>query len=175
MLVDEINQREDLLESQPDEADSIETEEPQSEADSLETLLAQKDEELAKANTRIAELDEIVIGRDGEITSLKQSFAELEERLTNTDNSLNEAVASYKNMLILTNPDVVKELISGDTIESINDSLEKARNLIGRVRQGLETEIASTRVPAGAPERRSPDLSALSPREKIQYGIGGKK
>jgi len=30
-------------------------------------------------------------------------------------------------------------------------------------------------VPAGAPGRRASDLSALSPREKIQYAIGGKK
>ena len=69
----------------------------------------------------------------------------------------------------------MEELISGDTIESINESLDKAKGLINRVRQGLETEISLGRVPAGAPERRPPDLSALSPREKIQYAIGGKR
>ena len=67
------------------------------------------------------------------------------------------------------------DIVAGNknTIESLNESLEKARNLIGRVRQGLETEIALTRVPAGAPERRPPDLSALTPREKIKHAIGG--
>ena len=174
-MVDEVNRKEDSLESQPGEPDPIETEETQGDVVTPEALLAQKDEELARANARIAELDEIVLGRDGEISSLKQSFTELEEKLVATSNSLNEAVVSYKSMVIQMNPDIVEELISGDTIESVNQSLEKARSLIGKVRQGLETEIASGRVPAGAPERRSPDLSALSPREKIQYGIGGKK
>jgi hypothetical protein len=69
----------------------------------------------------------------------------------------------------------MEELISGDTIEAVNESLEKAKNLIGRVRQGIETEISRARVPAGAPERRPPDLSALSPSEKILYGIGGRR
>ena len=175
MLVDELDQKEGSLENQPGEADGSETEEPQGDAVNPEALLVQKDEGLARANARIAELDEIVLDRDGEIASLKQSFTEMEEKLTVTNDSLSEAVASYKNMVIRTNPDIVEELISGDTIESVNESLEKARSLVGKVRQGLETEIASGRVPAGAPERRSPDLSALSPREKIQYGIGGKK
>jgi chromosome segregation ATPase len=174
-LVDEVKQKEDSRENQSGEADHVETEESQGDADSLETILIQKDEELARAKARIAELDEVVLEKDGEIASLKQSFTELEEKLTVTNDSLTEAVASYKNTVIRNNPDIVEELIGGDTIESVNESLEKARSLIGRVRQGLETEIASARVPAGAPERRPPDLSALSPREKIQYGIGGKQ
>ena len=44
--------------------------------------------------------------------------------------------------------------------------------LVTKVKQGLEIEISLARVPAGAPERTLPDLSALSPREKIQYAIG---
>jgi hypothetical protein len=70
---------------------------------------------------------------------------------------------------------VLEELITGDTIESINESLKKAKTLVSQVRQGLETEIAGAKIPAGAPPRTPPDLSALSPREKIQYAIGGKQ
>ena len=98
-----------------------------------------------------------------------------EGRLSVVTDSLAEAVASYKAAVVRANPDVMEELLSGDTIESVDESLEKARALIGKVRQGLETEISLARVPAGAPERRTPDLSSLSPREKIQYAIGGKK
>ena len=127
----------------------------------LEGLVAQKEEELAKAIARISELE--------------QAVAEAEEKIATTNNSMAEAVASYKTMLIQTNPEVLEELISGDTIESINDSLEKAKTLIGRVRQGLEAEISAAKIPAGAPHRTPPDLSALSPREKIQYAIGGNK
>jgi len=127
----------------------------------LEDLVTQKEEEIAKAMARISELE--------------QAVAEAEEKLAATSNSLAEAVASYKTMLIQTNPEVLEELISGGTIESINDSLEKAKTLIGRVRQGLEAEISTAKIPAGAPQRTPPDLSALSPREKIQYAIGGNR
>ena len=113
----------------------------------LEALIEQRDDELSKANTRISDLEQVTA----------------------------EAVASYKVLVTRSNTDVPEELIGGDSIESINESLTNAKNLISKVRQGLEAEITSSKVPAGAPQRTPPDLSALSPREKIQYAIGGKK
>ena len=120
----------------------------------LEALVAQKDEELAKANARVSELEQVVVESDG---------------------NLAQAVSSYKALVVKANPEVLEELITGDSIEDINASLEKAESIVGRVRQGLEAEMASAKVPAGAPERTPTDLSALSPREKIQYAIGGKR
>jgi len=140
----------------------------------LEGLVAQKDEELAKANARIIELEQTVTNLNSEVASLKQAVAESEEKLTSINHSLTEAVASYKTMVVQANPEVLEELITGDTIEAINESLEKAKTLVSRVRQGLEAEITAGKVPAGAPIRTPPDLSALSPREKINYAIGGK-
>ena len=140
----------------------------------LEGLVAQKDEELTKANARIIELEQTVANLDSEVATLKQAVAESGEKLTAINHSLVEAVASYKALVAQFNPEVLEELITGDTIEAINESLEKAKTLIGRVRQGLEAEITAGKVPAGAPIRTPPDLSALSPREKINYAIGGK-
>ena len=65
--------------------------------------------------------------------------------------------------------------MGGMVTEAINRSIENANTLVGRVRQGLEEEASRVRIPAGAPQRTPPDLSALSPREKIQYAIGGKR
>ena len=127
----------------------------------LESLLAEKNEELSLANSRITELE--------------QALAELEKKLTDTSNALSQAIASYKVLVVKANPGVIEELITGDNIEDINASLEKAKTLVGKMRQGLEAEIVASRVPAGAPQRTLPDLSALSPREKIQYAIGGKR
>jgi chromosome segregation ATPase len=174
-VVDEVNQGDESLEFQSGGADSVETEEPQGDAGDLKSLLAQRDEELTRANIRVTELEEAISDRDSDIAVLEQSINELEEKLTTAKDSLTEAVSSYRNMIVQANPDIIKELISGDTIESLNGSLVKAKSLIGRVRQGLESEITMSRVPPGAAERRSPDLSALSPREKIQYAIGGKR
>lgn len=152
MADDELNQNPEGEESGQSQAPTI-TE--------LEGLVAQRDEELTKANARITELE--------------QAVAESDEKLTTIKNSLAEAVAGYKATVVQANPEVLDELITGDTIESINESLKKAKTLISRVRQGLEVEISGAKIPAGAPQRTPPDLSALSPREKIQYAIGGKK
>jgi hypothetical protein len=86
---------------------------------------------------------------------------------------LPQAVAAYKELVVQANPGVLAELITGDTIDEVNESLENARILMDRVRQEIEAEAAKTRVPAGAPQRAPLDLSALSPREKIKYAIGG--
>jgi len=127
----------------------------------LEGLVAEKDEELSQANTRIAELE--------------QAVADSSNKLSKVNENLNLAISSYKALVVQSNLDVPEELIAGDSIEAVNNSLTSARELISKVRSGIEAEISSAKVPAGAPQRAPIDLSALSPREKIQYAIGGKK
>ena len=118
---------------------------------------------------------QIIAGKDTEIAALRKSETELKEKLATADKSLREAVAGYKSRVLQMNPGITEELINGDTIEALNTSLEKAINLVGRVKKSVEKEISNIKVPAGAPGRRASDLSALSPREKIQYAIGGQK
>ena len=123
----------------------------------LKSLVRDKDRALAKANARTSELEQVLV--------------ESEEKLKTTNDSLAEAIVSYKKLVIENSPEVPEELIGGESVTAVNQSLEQARSLVSRVKQGLEAEIQATRVPAGAPQRTSPDLSALSPREKIQYGV----
>jgi chromosome segregation ATPase len=132
------------------------------------------EEDLAKLNARVTELEQVVAGKDDEIAGLRQTGQELEKRLTTLNDSLSKAVASYKAAVVRANPEVIEELITGDTIQSIEESLDRAKELVSKVRRGVESEISLAKVPAGAPERTSPDLSTLSPREKIQYAIGKK-
>jgi len=141
----------------------------------LENLLAQRDKELAFKDSRISELEQLVIDNDKQMATLKQSVAELEQKVANLNNTLTQAIAGYKALVVKLNPEVPEELITGDTLEEIDKSLANAKTLIDRVKQGLEAEISAARFPAGAPQRTPLDLSALSPREKIQYAIGGKK
>lgn len=139
----------------------------------LESLIAQKDQELASRDARISELEEAVANLESEIAALKQVVAESDGNLNELNESLNQAVASYRTLVIQSNPDVPEELVAGDNIEAIADSLASARELVTKIRKGMEAEISLARVPIGAPERTAPDLSALSPREKIQYAVGG--
>jgi uncharacterized coiled-coil protein SlyX len=136
---------------------------------------AELEEQLAEKNSRISELEQALVERDEQINSLKQSLAELEARLTEVKEGQAQAIASYRELVVSSNPDLPEELISGDSVEEIDKSLAGARALIDRVRQRLETEIAGAKIPAGAPLRAPADLSALSPQEKIQYAMGERR
>ncbi len=131
--------------------------------------------ELESKNEIIVRLEQIIAGRDSEIAALKQAVGEAEKKLDDLGNALAQAVASYKALVIKSNPGVLAELITGNTIDEVNESLKNAQLIIDRVRQEMEAEASRIRVPAGAPQRLPLDLSVLSPREKIQYAIGGKK
>ena len=131
--------------------------------------------ELESRDAAVTELEQIVASKDSEVVTLKQAMVESDEKFTDINNALAQAVASYKALAVKTNPGVFAELIAGDTIDAVNESLENAKAIIDRVRQGMEEEASRAKVPAGAPQRTPLDLSALSPREKIQYAIGGKR
>ena len=154
------------------------TDELEATRDELARLRQEKEElvrELESKNAAIAELEQTVASKDSEVTLLKQAITESEQKLTEINDTLAQAIASYKSLVVETNPEIPADLITGDTIEAINESLENARALIDKVRQGIEAEASRTKVPAGAPQRAPLDLSVLSPREKIQYAIGGKR
>ena len=131
--------------------------------------------ELRAREATITELKQAVADRDSELVIVKQTIADSEKKLVDATGTLAQAVASYKTLLVATNQEVPAELIIGDTVDALDQSLEKARALVSKVRQGVEAELAKMRVPFSAPLRTEPDLSALSAREKIQYAIGGKK
>ena len=121
-------------------------------------------------------LRQTIATKDSEIVTLKQGTVESVEKVTALQESLNLAVSAYKTAVAQANPAAPGELITGDTIEAVDQSLESAKSLVSTVRASIEAEIASGKVPAGAPPRIPPDLESLSPREKIQYAItkGGK-
>lgn len=150
--------------------DNLESEEKVKE---LERLLAEKDEALAGANALISQLKESSTGLEKEMEVLKQRGTELEANLAVTSQSLKDAVTSYREVLLKSSPTVIAEMVKGESIAQLNESLEKSRALVSRVRTDLEAEVMASRVPLGAPVRSIPDLSHLSPREKISYAVSG--
>ena len=146
--------------------------------DELERLKREKEaltRGLDSRDTTITRLEQALASKDNEVITLKQAVAEAEKKLTEVSNALTQAVASYKALVVQSNPGVLAELITGDTVDEVNESLKNARILIDKVKQEMEAEVSKTKVPAGAPQRAPLDLSTLSPREKIQYAIGGKR
>jgi len=114
------------------------------------------------------------VQKDTEISRLTERTEELVGKVAGLSEALSRAVSSYKAMVVRANPDIIEELISGDTIESIDESLTRGKELVSKVKQGMETAVSREKVPAGAPERTLPDLSTLSAREKIHYAISSK-
>jgi len=151
-----------------DQSPAAEPESAATRVTELEQLVTSKERELALKDSRISELEQAVASRDNELAALNQSLAELESRLS-------QAVASYRALVVKANPAVPAELISGNSVEEIDQSLANAQVLVDRVRQELESEIAAAKIPAGAPSRTPLDFSALSPKEKIQYAIGERR
>ncbi|MCD6453572.1 MAG: hypothetical protein J7K77_04735 [Dehalococcoidales bacterium] len=156
MTDDKIKQHQDPVPENTETEESL-----ASQIAKLEGQVAQQNEELTQANSHITELE--------------QRLTESTEKLKTADNSLGEALVNYRTMVMQTNPEVPAELITGDSIPAINESLRQAKGMISQVRQSLETEIQATRIPAGAPPRTPLDHSSLSPRQKIRYAIGGDK
>jgi chromosome segregation ATPase len=144
-----------------------------SEIDNVKLENASLKSELKTKDAAIAGLEQKLADKDGEIAALKQSIEEAKQKMDETGKSLQQAVAAYKELVAQANPGLVAEMIKGETIEEINESLKSARALVERVKQEVGAENARVRVPAGAPQRTPLDLSALSPREKIKYAMEG--
>ena len=126
---------------------------------------------ITELKSALGGLEQTIGERDSEIVTLKQGTVESVEKVTSLQESLNLAVSAYKTAVAQANPAVPGELITGDTIEAVDQSLESSKSLVSTVRASIEAEIASGKVPAGAPPRTPPDLESLSPREKINYAI----
>ena len=145
-----------------------------SESDSLKLENETLKRELKSRKDAINGLEKAIAGKDSEIAAVKQSMDEARQKLDEMSQTLPKAVAAYRELVAQANPGLVSEMIKGETIEAINESVKSAKALVERVKQEMGAENARVRVPAGAPQRTLPDLSALSAREKIKYAMEGK-
>jgi hypothetical protein len=95
----------------------------------------------------------------------------IKARLTKLEGDLAKATGGYRQMLVQSHPDILPELIGGDSVEAIDHSLAAAKQLTERIREKLEQKTAAEKIPGGAPARTPPDTSNLSSHEKIIYGL----
>ncbi len=138
-------------------SDPIENHEQEQSVDQVKALLETEQQARAFAEAEIAKRESVI--------------AEINTAANETKQYLAETVSAYKALVIRSNPAVPAELISGNSFKEIDSSLDSARSLVSKVRLAVETEIASGKVPAGAPPRSAPDTESLSPREKIQFAL----
>jgi len=102
--------------------------------------------------------------RDTRIQALESEVAGLREQLA-------LALDRYRDSLLKASPEVPEEMVRGATVREVEEAHGRARAMVERVRSQLEAKQSRERVPPGAPPRSAPDLSGLSPREKIAQGL----
>jgi hypothetical protein len=66
-------------------------------------------------------------------------------------------------------------MVQGATARELDEAFTRARALVERIRSEVEAKVSRERVPAGAPVRSRPDLSGLTPRDKIAHGLADKQ
>ncbi|MHB8515129.1 MAG: hypothetical protein ACYDCT_07035 [Dehalococcoidia bacterium] len=99
----------------------------------------------------------------------------LRDELAATAERERASAARYREVVVRSEPMVPAELIAGESIDAVDRSLEAAREIVGRVRAHVEQQAQAVRVPAGAPPRSGLDVSAMSPEQKIRYGLGQRR
>ena len=147
--------------------------------------LAAMQEQLADARAEVERLQheasiavaEAAFLRDGvqashaEVEVVSAEVAVLREQLDAATQRAQRAAERYRDLVVRTEPALPSDLISGDDVDEIDASVTAAHGLLDLVRDRLASQFDVPPVPAGAPVRSSPDLSALSPEQKIRYGL----
>ncbi len=109
---------------------------------------------------------------EAELSAARGQISVLEGEVSDVRTRLTAATLKYREAKLAAAPDVLPELVpEAETLEEIDRGFEAAQRVATRLRQRIEEERQSARVPAGAPVRRGADLSVLSPSEKIKLGL----
>jgi oligoendopeptidase F len=163
---EEIAALQDELTEAKTEVDRLQTMAADREAQAvhLEETLAQLQEQQSQLSASLNETQAHLATRDEEMAALREQAETLQA-------SVKAAASKYRGALLASQPDVPPDLVSGETVEEVDQQLEAALRMITQLRGHLESQAQAVRVPTGAPARRAPDLSALSPAEKIVHGL----
>jgi hypothetical protein len=146
---------------------------------------AQLRDELQAAWGEVARLEVEAANAAGEAASLRSVLAEaqsaataaaaetdgLRVELDDASKREREVAARYRELMLRVEPSLPADMIAGDTIDEIEASVMAAREIVGRVRAHIDAQPSAARVPAGAPQRASIDLSTMTPQQKIRYGL----
>ena len=135
--------------------------------DDLEALR----EELEAARDELAGMTDRLADREARALHLEEAASGLRKELEAAHTARRTAVDRYRTALLERSPELLPDLILGDSVEAVDESAARARELAARVQERLSAADAARPVPAGSPARRPPDTGAMSAGEKIRYGL----
>jgi chromosome segregation ATPase len=140
----------------------------------IERLQSQLAEAEAREGTRLEELAELRRHAAVYEESIAAQTIELEDlraTVSEAQSATREAVQRVRQSILDREPDLPHELVTGETVADLDSALTAARQTVAQVRQHLEQQAQSLRVPAGAPVRTVGDTAPLTPGEKIRAGL----
>lgn len=127
-------------------------------------------------------LDELSALAEAEATAADAEQAAQAEELAATQRALDaertrtrSAVARYRDAVLAAEPDLPPELVSGETLEELDASLDAARRAVAQIRERISVEEEpggpSGGFPVGAPARTGPTTAGMTAAEKIAVGL----
>ena len=141
----------------------------------------QTEDALSERDRRLSGLEEALGQRDARIAHLEAALGQAEDAAKRRDEEMEgvnarlaQAVELYRGSLLASEPDVPEDMVQGSTVEVVQESLARVRQMVEQVRGRMEARASLERTPLGVPARSAPDLSALSPQEKILVGLSGR-
>lgn len=141
------------------------------EVERLQSEAADRQARAATVEQEAVELRERLRAAEAALETRDAALAQAGRELESLRASLAGAAAKYRDAVLAASPDLPAELVAGETIDEIDASIEVARLTVTRVRDHLEAQAHAGRTPVGAPERREPDATRLTPAEKIRLGL----
>ncbi len=145
--------------------------EAQGEIERLQITAADREARAAHLEESLAQLNEQLASVQAEASARGEEVTSLQERAGDLESQVKAAATRYREAVLEAAPDLPADLVAGETVEDVDRSLEAARQTVSRVRGHIESQAEAGRVPVGAPPRSAPDLSALSPADKIRFGL----
>ena len=137
----------------------------------LEAGLADGEQRLAGLNQSLAQRDARIAELETAVGGMEHAAVERDQQVEGMRSQLSQALEAYRVSLLEAEPGLPEDLVAGDTIEELQASRERARQIVERVRGRMEEQALLERTPSGAPARSDADVSALSPEEKIRLGL----
>ena len=142
--------------------------------DEIASLRQRAGDSEARAEAAVAEgarLQAELAAANDAVASFEADAASLRSMLEEADARNRDAAARYRELAVRVETALPPDLIAGETIDAIDASIARAREIAANVRSHIESQAQASRVPAGAPHRAAPDLSAMTPEQKIRFGL----
>jgi len=149
--------------------------EAEAEVERLQTTAADREARTAHLEDTLGQTRAELASRDEELTALRDGLASARSEAEELRAGLRSAAEKYRQAVLASRAEVPPDLVSGDTVEEVDRQLEAALRMVAQLRSHLESQAQAQRVPTGAPARRAPDTTALTPTEKISYGLAQRK